>query len=61
MRKGLVYNNDRRATPAGGSDFWESGAVCPDRILRDLIRIFADPNADSELHYYRKLRPNDAR
>ncbi len=61
VRKGLVYNNDRRATPAGGSDFWESGAVCPDRILRDLIRIFADPNADSELHYYRKLRPNDAR
>ena len=35
-----IFNNIRRVTPAGGNDFWESGAVRPDLILQDLVRIF---------------------
>ena len=35
-----IFNNIRRLTPDGGNDFWESGAVRPDLILGDLVRIF---------------------
>lgn len=40
VRKGNVYNNTRRLTPGGGNDFYESGIMHPDLILRDLIKIF---------------------
>ncbi|MEG2614457.1 MAG: ABC transporter substrate-binding protein [Alistipes sp.] len=54
VRAGKVYNNNRRCTPAGGSDFWESGIVCPDKVLSDLIHLF---RADTtELYYYQPLR-----
>ena len=51
---GRVYTNDRRST-AGGNDFWESGAVRPDLILKDLRTIFAGGPEDS-LYYYRAVR-----
>ena len=56
VRSGRVYNNNARVTPGGGSDFWESGAVRPDLILADLIRIL-HPEAvvDSTLYYYKRL------
>ena len=39
-----------------GNDFWESGVVCPDLVLADLIRIFhPELNLGGELYYYRKL------
>lgn len=53
VRQGRVYNNNRRRTPAGGSDFWESGVVCPDKVLGDLIRIVQ--GKDTDLHYYHRL------
>lgn len=34
-----VYNNTLRTNPEGGNDFWESGAVRPDLVLEDLVRI----------------------
>ncbi|MDR1984500.1 MAG: ABC transporter substrate-binding protein [Prevotellaceae bacterium] len=51
-----VYNNNRRLNPFGGNDFWESGVVNPQIILKDLIKIF-HPNLLSEhqLFYYKKL------
>ncbi len=52
---GRVFNNTKRTTAAGGSDFWESGAVNPDIVLRDMIRLLhTDPCADS-LYYYKRL------
>ena len=54
MKERRVFNNNRRQTPSGGSDFWESGNVRPDRILRDLRTIFSDGDADS-LWYYKRL------
>ena len=48
-----VWNNNLRATPQGGSDFWESGVVHPDLILSDLHRIFED--REEGMTYYRKL------
>lgn len=49
-----VYNNNARQTPAGGSDFWESGVVRPDRILEELTGILQ--GSDEGLYYYKKLR-----
>ena len=40
FKSGQMYNNVKRVTPEGGSDFWESGAVNPAEILKDLIQIF---------------------
>jgi iron complex transport system substrate-binding protein len=56
FREGNVYNNNARTTPAGGSDFHESGALRPDLILADLIAIL-HPNLlpAHRLYYYRKL------
>ncbi|MDR1681545.1 MAG: ABC transporter substrate-binding protein [Prevotellaceae bacterium] len=57
VMNGKVYNNTRRATPAGGSDFWESGAVCPQVILQDLQHIFhPEWSPDYEPVYYEPLR-----
>ena len=53
-RAGRVFANDRRRTPGGGNDFWESGAVRPDLILKDLRTIFAGGPEDS-LYYYRAV------
>lgn len=53
VRAGRVYNNNRRHTPSGGSDFWESGVVCPDKILADLVSILH--GNDTELYYYQRL------
>jgi iron complex transport system substrate-binding protein len=56
---GRVYNNDARLSPGGGNDYWESAVVRPDRVLRDLVRIFYGPEersgTDVPLYYYRRL------
>jgi iron complex transport system substrate-binding protein len=51
-----VYNNNKRLNTHGGNDFWESGVINPQIILKDLIKIF-HPNLlpEYELFYYRKL------
>jgi iron complex transport system substrate-binding protein len=57
FRNARIFNNNKHATPAGGMDFWESGTIKPDLILRDLISVF-HPGivpADS-LNYYREIR-----
>lgn len=56
VRAGAIYNCDKRQTPGGGNDFWESGVVHPDLILQDLIKIFhPELLTDQEFTYYRKL------
>lgn len=55
LSEGLpIYNNTLRTTSEGGNDFWESGAVRPDLILEDLVKIFSSESG--ELHYYFELR-----
>lgn len=55
MREGRIYNNNRRRTPSGGSDFWESAIVRPDVVLRDLVTIMHAGAADDSLYYYQRL------
>ncbi len=56
VQRGEVYNNTARRTPRGGSDFWESGVIYPERVLRDLIEILHPALLEGDsLYYYRKL------
>lgn len=55
VRQGAVYNCDRRTGPNGGNDYWESGVVQPDRVLRDLIKIFHPELVQEDFYYYRRL------
>ena len=51
-----IYNNTLRNNPEGGNDFWESGSVRPDLILKDLRTIFSTPQgetADSLVYYFK--------
>ena len=57
VRGGKVYNNTGRATVGGGSDFWESGVVRPDRVLMDLCTIFhPELLPEHQLYYYKQLK-----
>lgn len=57
VRNGRVYNCTAISTPAGGSDFWESGAVWADVTLADLIAIFHPERANGhKLHYFEQLK-----
>ncbi len=52
VKQGKVFNNNARQSSGGGSDFWESGVIEPDRVLEDLIKIFSDQDV---LYYYKQL------
>ena len=52
--RGAVYNNNARATAAGGSDFWESAIVRPDVVLRDMAAIMR--GGEEEMYYHHKLK-----
>lgn len=55
FRNGDVFNNTRRANKAGGNDFYESGIVNPDIMLRDLVKIFHPELVEDSLVYYKVL------
>ena len=55
VENGAVYNSTKRVNAAGGNDFWESGVVNPDLILRDLIKIFHPELISEDFYYYIKL------
>jgi len=52
-----LYNNNKRMSQKGGNDYWESGAIHPELILKDIAAIL-HPGlfGDWELYYYRKLK-----
>ncbi len=57
LKQGRMFNNNRRLNRWGGNDFWESGIICPDRVLADLIRIFHPRLLPRHrLYYYRRLK-----
>lgn len=57
FRSGAVFNNNRRSTPGGGNDFYESGVMHPDLVLKDLIQLFhADALPAHTPVYYRQLK-----
>ncbi len=57
VKNGQVYNNNARTTRCGGSDFWESGVVRPDIVLKDVAKILHPglfPRHD--LYYFQQLQ-----
>lgn len=53
---GRIYNNNKRMSPSGGNDFWETGVVRPDLILSDLITILHPEIMESDsLYFYQKV------
>lgn len=56
FQKGKIFNNNARLNESGGNDYWESGIVHPDIVLKDLIRIFhPEILPDHELVYYKEI------
>jgi iron complex transport system substrate-binding protein len=53
---GNIYNNTKRITAGGGNDYWESGALNPQIILKDIASIL-HPGifGEYDLFYYRKI------
>lgn len=55
--EGKVYNNNRLSTIGGGNDFYESGIMNPDVILKDLAKVFYPTlMADYQPVYYQRLK-----
>ena len=51
-----IYNNNLRAVPGGGNDYWESGVVHPELVLADLVKIFHPGLIDNkDFSYYKKI------
>ncbi|MBP8958994.1 MAG: ABC transporter substrate-binding protein [Bacteroidales bacterium] len=51
-----VYNNNKRISPGGGNDYWESGTIKPYIILKDIASIIHHELFEGyELFYYKKL------
>lgn len=60
FREHTVWNNDARSFPGGGNDFYEGGALRPDRILEDLALILHPERFPGEVpFYYRPLLSED--
>jgi iron complex transport system substrate-binding protein len=57
FKKGNLYNNNNRISHNGGNDYWESGAVYPHLILKDIASII-HPGLFGEynLFFYRKIK-----
>lgn len=56
FQTGKIYNNNKRMSPAGGNDVWESGVVHPEILLADLVKIFHPQILpDHSLYYYQKI------
>ena len=56
FRSDAIYNYNRRVNDAGSSDYWEKGAVNPQGVLADLIRILhPDALPVDTLIYYKQI------
>lgn len=56
VRNGEVYADNARVNASGGNDYWESGVVHPDLVLRDFVKMFHPELVDDAFVYYRKLQ-----
>lgn len=57
VKRGQVWNNNLRQNAHGGNDYYESGVMAPDVILRDLLAIFhPELMPNHTFTYYRQLR-----
>jgi iron complex transport system substrate-binding protein len=56
FKNGNLYNNNKRISPGGGNDYWESGTINPEVILKDIASILHPELFENyDLVYYRKI------
>lgn len=56
FKNGHIFNNNKRTNDMGSNDYWESGAVNPQLVLADLIKILhPELLPDHVLTYYKRL------
>lgn len=51
----VIWNDNRRLSPKGGNDIWESGVARPDLVLRDIASILHPSPASPVPTYYLPL------
>ena len=57
VRTGNVYNNNKRVSEGGGNDYWESGSLYPQKILKDIASILhPELFPGYEWFYYKKIK-----
>ena len=57
FKNGNVYNYNKKTNDAGANDYWESGAVNPQIVLSDLIKILhPELLPKHQLVYYHQLK-----
>lgn len=57
LQNASVFNNNARMGAGGGNDYWESGTVRPDLVLKDLIAVFhPELMPHHQFVYYRQLK-----
>lgn len=56
FKNGNIYNNNKRINSEGGNDYWESGTLNPQAVLRDIAAILhPELLPEHELFYFKKL------
>jgi iron complex transport system substrate-binding protein len=57
FKNGHLYNNNKRVSKNGGIDYWESGSMNPQIILRDIAAILhPELFAGYKYYYFRKVQ-----
>lgn len=57
FKTGNIFNSNNRINDIGSNDYWESGAVNPQLVLGDLIKIIhPDLLPDHQLVYFKQLK-----
>jgi iron complex transport system substrate-binding protein len=57
FKNGNIFNNNNRVTPKGGNDYWESGSLNPQIILKDIAAIIHPGLFPGyELYFYKKIK-----
>ncbi len=56
FNESLIFNNNLRMNQFGGNDYWETGLVLPNIVLKDMIKIFhPDLLKNHQLVYYKQI------
>ncbi len=56
LKSGEIYNSNKRVSQSGANDYWESGIVNPDLVLRDMIKIMHPELVTEDFVYYQQLK-----
>jgi iron complex transport system substrate-binding protein len=55
--KGNIFNNNKLVNANGGNDYWESGSLFPNIILRDIASVLhPELFPGNDLYYYKKIK-----